>query len=74
MATSLEVSKIFLLSLPQELTQIREKLQEQEYELKRIIENLSLDSTHISSPNVTKNESHIKVQYFYLIFAILLQI
>jgi len=68
MATSLEVSKIFLLSLPQELTQIREKLQEQEYELKRIIENLSLESSQNSSPNITKNESPIKVHYFHLIF------
>ena len=64
METSLEASKIFLLSLPQELTQIREKLQEQEYELKRIIENLSLDNSQNSSPNVTKNESHIKVTFF----------
>jgi len=61
MSTSLEVSKIFLLSLPQELTQMREKLQEQEYELKRIIENLTHDNSQNSSPNVSKNESNIKV-------------
>ncbi|CBY19132.1 unnamed protein product [Oikopleura dioica] len=60
MSTSLEVSKIFLLSLPQELTQMREKLQEQEYELKRIIENLTHDNSQNSSPNVSKNESNIK--------------
>ncbi|CAG5090918.1 Oidioi.mRNA.OKI2018_I69.PAR.g12768.t1.cds [Oikopleura dioica] len=57
MSTSLEASKVFLLSLPQELTQIREKLQEQERELKQIVENLSLNtSLNNSSPNLSKNE------------------
>ena len=60
MATSLEVSKIFLLSLPQELTQIREKLQEQEHELTQIIENLSLNNSTI---HVSKNESNLKVSH-----------
>ena len=71
MSTSLEASKVFLLSLPQELTQIREKLQEQERELKQIVENLSLNtSLNNSSPNLSKNEiSLIKVSFTPSIFS-----